>query len=143
MSRKTLSVKARRQLKTVATPVLKDKGTVLFRLGQPCRGAFVIRSGQVQLSLDDASSLYPDRTVGSGFIVGLPATLSGEPYSLTAKVKSKCRLEFISRPKLLRLLHQNPDAGLQILRLLSEEVFHIRKIVKNGAPTNRYSPKVA
>lgn len=143
MSRRTLPLEVRRQLQAVATPVLKDKGTVLFQMGQPCRGAFLIRSGQVQLSLDTVSSLYPARTVGPGFIVGLPATFSGEPYSLTAETKSRCRLEFISRRKLLSLLHQNPDAGLQILRLLSEELFFIRKLVNNGGGSSRFSPRVA
>jgi CRP-like cAMP-binding protein len=143
MSRRTLPLEVRRQLQVIATPVLKDKGTVLFRLGQPCRGAFLIRSGQVQLSLDTVSNLYPARTVGSGFIVGLPATFSGEPYSLTAEAKSKCRLEFIPRQKLLSLLHRNPEAGFQILRLLSEEIFHIRKVVNNGGGSSRYSPRVA
>lgn len=143
MSKRTLPLEVRRQLQAIATPLLKDKGTVLFRLGQPCRGPFLIRSGQVQLSLDTASCLYPARTVGSGFIVGLPATFSGEPYSLTAEAKTRCRLGFIPRQKLLTLLHQNPDAGFQILRLLSEEIFHIRKVVKNGGRGNRYSPKVA
>jgi CRP-like cAMP-binding protein len=143
MSRRTLPLQVRRQLQAIATPVLKDKGTVLFRLGQPCRGAFLIRSGQVQLSLGTVSGLYPARTVGSGFIVGLPATFSGEPYSLTAEAKSKCRLEFISRQKLLSLLHRNPDAGFQILRLLSEEIFHIRKAVKNSGRSSRCLPRVA
>ena len=123
--------------------MLKDKGTILFRLGQPCRGAFLIHSGQVRLSLDPASSPYPARTVGPGFIVGLPATLSGEPYSLTAEAKSRCRLEFISRQEFLSLLHRNPDAGFQILRLLSEEIFHIRKVIKNGGRSSRHSPRVA
>jgi len=143
MSRKTLPLEVRRQLQEIATPVLKDKGTVLFQMGQPCRGAFLIRSGQVQLSMDTASSLYPARTVGSGFVVGLPATFSGEPYSLTAEAKTRCRLEFIPRQKLLSLLHQNPDAGFQILRLLSEEIFHIRKVVHDGGRSSRYSPRVA
>jgi CRP-like cAMP-binding protein len=123
--------------------VLKDKGSVLFQMGQPCRGAFLIRSGQVQLSMDTASSLYPARTVGSGFVVGLPASFSGEPYSLTAEAKTRCRLEFIPRQKLLSLLHQNPDAGFQILRLLSEEIFHIRNVVKNRATSSCHSPRVA
>lgn len=145
MSRRTLPLGVRKQLQAIATPVLKDKGTVLLQMGQPCRGAFLIRSGQVQLSLDHASSLYPARTVGSGFIVGLPATFSGEPYSLTAETKSRCRLEFIPRQKLLSLLHQNPDAGVQILRLLSEEIFYIRKLVNNrkGGRLSRFSPRVA
>jgi CRP-like cAMP-binding protein len=113
MSRRTLPLEVRKQLQAIATPVLKDKGTVLFQMGQPCHGAFLIRSGQVQLSMDTASRSYPARTLGSGFIVGLPATFSGEPYSLTAETKSRCRLEFIPRQKLLSLLQQNPDAGLQ------------------------------
>lgn len=143
MSKRTLPLEVRRQLQAIATPVLKNKGTVLFQMGQPCRGAFLIRSGQVQLSLDLVSSLYPRRTVGSGSIVGLPATFSGEPYSLTAEAKTRCRLEFIPRQRLLRLLHQNPDAGFQILRLLSEEIFHIRKVVKNCGRSSRESHEVA
>ncbi len=143
MSRKTLSLEVRRQLQALATPLLKDKGIVLFQMGQPCRGAFLIRSGQVQLSLDNVSSLYPPRTVGAGFIVGLPATFAGEPYSLTAETKTRCRLEFVPRQKLLSLLHQNPDAGFQILRLLSEEIFHLRKVVNNSGRSSRRSPRVA
>lgn len=104
---------------------------MLFRSGQPCRGAFLIRSGQVELSLDAASKLYPTRTVSSGFVVGLPATFSGEPYSLTAQAKSRCRLDFVPRTRLLDLLQQNSQAGFEILRLLSEEIFQIRKVVKN------------
>lgn len=143
MSRRTLPLEVRKQLQAIATPVLKDKGTVLLQMGQPCRGAFLVRSGKVQLSLDNVSSLYPARTVGSGFIVGLPATFSGEPYSLTAETKSRCRLEFIPRQKLLSLLYRNPDAGVQILRLLSEEIFYIRKLVNNGGRSSRMSPRVA
>ena len=143
MSRRTVPLEVRRQLRAIATPVLKDKGTVLFRSGQQCRGAFLIRSGQVELSLDTVSDLYPARTVGSGFILGLPATFSGEPYSLTAKAKSSCRLEFIPRKKLQSLLHQHSDAGFQILRLLSDEILHIRKVVKNSGRSDRCLPTVA
>ncbi len=143
MSRKTLPLEVCKQLNAIATPVLKDKGTILFQMGQQCRGAFLIRSGQVQLSMDTASSLYPARTLGPGFIVGLPATFSGERYSLTAEAKSRCHLEFIPRKKLLSLLQQNPDAGFQILRLLSEEIFYIRKLVNDGGRSSRFSPRVA
>jgi CRP-like cAMP-binding protein len=143
MSRKTLPLDVRKQLQATATPLLKDKDTVLFQMGQPCCGAFLIRSGQVQLSLDTVSSSYPARTVGPGFVVGLPATFSGEPYSLTAETKSKCHVDFIPRQKLSSVLHQNPDARFQILRLLSEEIFHMRKLVNNGGRSSSMSPRVA
>jgi CRP-like cAMP-binding protein len=132
MPRKTLQLALRKRLQSLATSVRKAKGAVLFRAGQPCRGAFLIRSGQVELSLEGASHLYPARVVGRGNVVGLPAAFSGEPYSLTAKAKSACRLDFIPRGKLLDLLRRNPRAGFDIVRMLSEEIFQMRNIAKRG-----------
>lgn len=106
--------------------MIKPKGSVLFRAGQPVRGAFLVRSGRVKMSLDH-STLCPARTVGPGSIIGLPATFSGEPYSLTAQVQTDCKLDFVPRARLLRLLRNNPELGFQIVRLLSEEIFHMRK----------------
>lgn len=108
------------------TPMLKSKGSILFRTGQPVRGAFLVRSGRVRMSLD-RSTFCPARTVGSGSIIGLPATFSGEPYSLTAQVQTDCKLDFLPRARLLRLLRNNPELGFQIVRILSEEIFQMRK----------------
>jgi CRP-like cAMP-binding protein len=132
MPAKTLPFELRKELHALATPVRKEKGTILFRAGQPPRGAFLIRSGEIKLSLDDIPNLYPSRTMGAGEVLGLPATFSGEPYSLTAKVNRSCSLDFISRPKLLNLLRRKPKAGFQVVRLLSEEIFHMRKIAKRS-----------
>ena len=130
MARRQLSPEVCKELQAVATHLRKERGTVLFREGKACRGAFLIRSGQVRLTLEAAARSYPARTVGSGFVIGLPATLSGEPYSLTAEVKTSCRLDFIPRRKLLSLLSRSPEAGFQIVRLLSEEIFVIRNAAK-------------
>ena len=119
--------------------MLKAKGSVLFRAGQPVRGAFLVRSGRVRMSLDH-STLCPARTVGSGGIIGLPATFSGEPYSLTAQVQTDCKLDFVPRARLLRLLRNNPELGFQIVRLLSEEIFQMRTAatVKCRTQTRRH-----
>ena len=130
MPGKRLPFELRKELHAVATPVRKEKGTILFRAGQRARGAFLICSGQVRLILDVASSLYPARRMGAGAVIGLPATFSGEAYSLTAEVNKACRLDFIPRQKLLDLLRRKPKAGFQIVQILSEEIFHIRKMAK-------------
>jgi hypothetical protein len=39
-------------------------------------------------------------------------------------------------------LHQHSQAGLEILRLLSDEIFHMRKAVENGVRSG-FSAKVA
>lgn len=121
------------ELRNAGTPIFKRKGSVLFRVGQPVRGAYLIRSGQVKMKLEHAG-LYPSRTVGSGSVIGLPATFSGEPYSLTAEAKMDCNLDFIPRARLLSLLRRNPRLGFQIVRMLSEEIFQMRKTASVGGP---------
>ena len=119
-----------RELRSVVSPLRKKKETILFHPGRPCRGAFMIRHGQVRLTLDVASGLYPNHVLGSGAVIGLPATFSGEAYSLTAEVVNDCRPDFIPRRRLLDLLRQNTEAGFQIVRLLSEEIFRMRTAAK-------------
>ena len=80
MPRTTLPLALRKRLQSVATAVRKPKSAVLVRAGQACRGAFLLRSGRVELSLEGASHLYPARIVGTGSVIGLPAAFSGEPY---------------------------------------------------------------
>lgn len=121
-------------LRTASKPVKKKKGDVLFRAGSQARGAFVVKSGKVQLELQGAGGLYPTRTLGPGAIIGLPATVSGEPYSLTAEAMQDCELEFISRKELLALLQHNPTAALQILRILSEEIYQMRNTARKALP---------
>jgi hypothetical protein len=52
-----------------------------------------------------------DSNGGSGGVIALPATFSGEHYSLTAEVAKDYLFDFIPRRKLLDLLRQNPSVG--------------------------------
>lgn len=142
MPRRTIPLALRKRLQSFARPMRKSKGAVLFRAGQPCRGAFLIRSGRVELSLEGASHLYPPRIVGAGSVVGLPAAFSGEPYSLTAETKTACRLDFLPRAEVLDLLRRNPRAAFDVVRMLSEEIFEMRNVAKRSLQTiSRRFPK--
>ncbi len=127
MSNVELSPDLQKQLTAIAMPISASAGKVLFHEGDPVRGAFLIRSGKVKLSLNGGSTAYPERALGSGSIVGLPATVSGEPYSLTAEVVQDCDLYFVTRTSLLNLLRRNPSVGYEIVRILGNEIFLMRK----------------
>jgi CRP-like cAMP-binding protein len=58
----------------------------------------------------------------------LPASFSGEPYSLKAEATKDCHLDFIPRARLLSLFRHNPEAGYQIIRILSEEISDMRQV---------------
>ena len=126
-----ISTKLYSHLHEVAVPTLKGKDTALFRCGDPAKGAYLIRTGQVRLSLVEAPTQYPSRMLGPGNIIGLPASFSGEPYSLTATAAKDCRVDFIPRARLLNLFRHDPQVGYQIVRILSEEVSDMRQ-VKSG-----------
>ncbi len=129
-----LSPELNKALRAASKPIQKKEGDLLFCAGAQARGAFVVKSGKVRLQLEGAGGLYPTRVLGPGTIVGLPATVSGEPYSLTAEAAEDCELDFISRKDLLALLQQNTTAALQILQILSEEIYQMRNTAKKALP---------
>jgi len=134
MPGKKLSPELNKALRTATKPLNTKKGDLLFRAGEQARGAFVVKSGKVRLQLEGAGGLYPTRTLGPGSVIGLPATVSCEPYSLTAEAMQDCELDFISRKNLLALLQHNTTAALQILKILSEEIYQMRDTAKKALP---------
>jgi CRP-like cAMP-binding protein len=101
-------------------------GSFLFRRGDSCRGVFVITDGVIRVSIPDHKPEF-DRTSGAGCILGLPATMSGKPYSLTAEVLEEAQVVFVPRHMVLKSLEQNPDLCFEVLGLLSREVQQLRE----------------
>jgi CRP-like cAMP-binding protein len=125
------------ELEQRAIVVFKPKGTILFRRGEDVSGVFLIRSGRVSLALDCETPLYPARVLGPGAIAGLPATVSGNPYSLTAKVVDDAELAFVPRDAVLECLQNNPPLCFQVMDLLSGEISDIRSAFKQNDSTRR------
>ena len=78
----------RSALEAIGSTVERSGKSTLFRRGDKARA-------KVSLSLEGTNAI--SRTLGPGSLLGLPATLSGEPYSLTATVAEVCQLDFIRR----------------------------------------------
>ncbi len=125
-----LSPQLRTELERLASIVSKPKGTVLFRRGDPVSGAFLIREGKVNLELDPAIPIYPPRTLRSGSIVGLPASVSGAAYSLTARVMEDSELGYIPRQEVIELLESNPHLCFEAMEMVSEEISRMRSALK-------------
>jgi CRP-like cAMP-binding protein len=118
-----------------ATSVLSEaKGTVLFRRGDEVRGLFLIRSGRVSVALDTASMEYPPRILGPGAVVGLPATVAGSAYKLTAEVVDRAELAFVPRTEMLSCLQGSVDFCFEVMDLLSGEISGTRAALKQAGP---------
>ena len=119
-----VSTDLRERLEAIASAVAKSKGCTLFRRGEESFGVFIIQEGKVALSVGTPDG--PTRSLGPGCIIGVPGTLSGEGYSLTARTINDCKLAFIPRETLLDFLRRNPQHCFQLVEMLSKEISEMR-----------------
>lgn len=115
----------------------RPKSAVLFRRGERGRGMFIVLRGKVSLDIGVDSALA--RSYGPGALVGLPATLTRQNYSMTATVTEDAELGFWSFQALDSLLRQNPDFCQELLAVLGERMEENRRIAqallaKNAQP---------
>jgi CRP/FNR family transcriptional regulator len=114
--------------------------TVLFERGDPPQGVYLVISGKVELSLGTTVSRLLNRILGPGEIAGLPAAVSGEPYSLTATTRVACELLYVPRETILKGLLDDPPFGVALLAMLAHEVHGLRDIWRDahdGAAASR------
>lgn len=100
------------------------KGATLFVEGQSPRGVFILCNGHVKLSTSSADGkTLILRISDPGEVLGLPATVTGKPYELTADVIEPTQANFISRQDFLSFLRDHGEAALRVAQQLGE-IYH-------------------
>lgn len=115
-----LPQKALEGLDSISSPATYPKGAILFVEGQEPRGVFILCSGRVKLSAGSTKgkSLIL-RIAESGEVVGLPGTISGRAYEVTAEALEPIQASFIPREMFLQFLRENGEAALRVAEILS------------------------
>ena len=108
-------------LSAITSPAAYPKTAMLFVEGQSPRGVFILCGGRVKLSTSsaDGKSLIV-RIADPGEVLGLPATVTGKPYELTAEVIEPTQANFIARGDFLAFLRQHGEAALRVAQQLGE-----------------------
>ena len=131
-------------LEIIIPTVVHPKGAILFMEGQAAGGVFAVCSGRVKVS---ASSLNGKAIIvkiaEAGELMGLPATLSGKPYEVTAEVSEQARVNFIPRAAFLRFLRANPRAAIQVAQLLTDSHYACHEVIHSLALSRSASEKLA
>ena len=116
-----LAPAALQRLTEITGSATYPKGATLFVEGQPARGVFILCSGHVKLSTSaaDGKTLIL-RISEPGDLLGLPATISGRAYEVTADVIEPTQANFISRTDFLNFLRDHGEAAVRVAQELSE-----------------------
>lgn len=112
------------EMDTISSTSIFPKGSILFVEGQEPRGVFVICNGRLKLSTSSpqGKSIIV-RTAKEGEVIGLPSTLSGKPYDLTAEALEPVQANFIRRDAFLQFLQHHSEAALRTAEILSN-IYH-------------------
>jgi len=96
------------------------EGYVLFNQNQAPDGLFLIHAGQAKISVvGHEGQPLAFQTARAGNILGLSATVSGQPYVMSAETLCASEVGFIARDDFTQFLHSHPDFAFRVVELLS------------------------
>jgi len=97
---------------------------VLFREDGETVGVFLVFKGKVLMGVRNMPEL--DRVFFAGSLLGLPATFTGRPYSLTAVTVVRSDIVHLPRKEFLQLMRERPDLCREATDILGREVTFIQ-----------------
>jgi len=107
----------------LSLPVVCDEDRVLFLQGQMPSGLFLLREGKATLTMESPTGgVVMSITAMTGSVLGLPALIGNEPYTLTAMAYKGAELGYVSHEDFSSLMLSDPTLALRVLRVLAAEV---------------------
>ncbi len=116
-----LTPAAVQRLSAITSASSYPKGATLFVEGQVGRGVFILCAGRVKLftSSIDGKTLIA-RLSEPGEVLGLPSTVTGMPYELTAEVVEPTQANFVSGHDFLNFLREHGEVALRVAQQLGQ-----------------------
>ena len=112
-----------RGLDGVKTGKYYPRSSLLFVEGQQPLGVYVLCEGRAKVSIASAEGkTLLLRIAQPGDLLGINATLTGQPYGATAQTLERSRIDFIARADLLKLLDRDKKAYLGVANSLSTQL---------------------
>lgn len=108
--------------------------TEILRQDMPSNAVYYIKAGTVKLLWTDKEGRQLIAGIRhQNWFIGAPSVLLNQPYSFTVKTITECKIRCISTEKFLKLINNNFEFTLHLLKMLSQEIYnHGKKIVIFG-----------
>jgi CRP-like cAMP-binding protein len=122
-----------RVLLTQATAVGCDADRLLFKQDDPAVGVYIVREGAATLTMTarDGQTIFSIEA-NPGSLLGLPALISNQPYSLTAIARAGAQISFVGHADFLAVMQANPLLSLKMLQVLAAEVRTARQALSHS-----------
>ena len=96
-----------------------DSGQVMFNAGDMGDAAYIVIDGSVEIAVPSPSGPIVVNTLGKNDIIGEIAIFGEVPRTATATATSKLETLKISKELFTKIIRENPDAALELIRVLA------------------------
>jgi CRP/FNR family cyclic AMP-dependent transcriptional regulator len=105
-----------------STSLTFEEGEELFREGDPADGAYIIEEGEVDVLRGQDGRWVKVGSLGKSDLFGEMALILNQTRSATIRAAQHLKVLKIDADVFLRLVTENPDAALTIMRSLSKKI---------------------
>ena len=106
-----------------SSTVLCTEARSLFVQGGKPAGLYILRKGSASLTMESPTGgSLMSITLHPGSLLGLPALIGNEPYTMTALAEKDAELGFVTREDFNSLMLTEPSLAVRVLRILAAEV---------------------
>ena len=105
-----------------STSLTFEEGEELFREGDPADGAYIIEEGKVDVLRGQDGHWVKVGSLGKFDLFGEMALILNQSRSATIRAAQPLKVLKIDADVFLRMVTENPDAALTIMRSLSEKI---------------------
>jgi CRP/FNR family transcriptional regulator len=139
-----LSPSAVQRLNEITSAAVYPRAAMLFIEGQLARGVFVLCAGRAKLfTTSREGKTIITKISEHGDVLGLSATISNQPYEVTAEMVEPGQANFIPADALLKFLHDYGEVALRVAQQLSRNYYsaydEIRTLGLSNSPGQRFA----
>lgn len=140
----SLSPEAHAALAAVKFTAIYPEGSLLFSEGEMPRGVYILCNGRAKITTSSAEGkTLIMRIAKPGEILGVSATVLGQPYEVSAQTLETSQLNFVKRNDFLRLLNTNAEVCLNAVRQLSAKYHDAQREIRSLGLAHNTAEKLA
>ncbi len=102
-----------------------SKGSILFQEGEPCRGAYYIEEGEVDLTITSGERRLKVGSARAGHLLAISSVVSNSDHQCSAHTVKDCKVAFIAADALREYLQRNAEVCLFTVQKLGAELLDL------------------
>lgn len=130
---RTASLNFAKEIEKRSKPLVPGSDLILFCEGEIGDRAFLVKSGEVILTVRSLGEILVNISVGAGSVLGLSAVVSEKPYGLSAMAHEDADIREICATDFNELLRDCAQSSFEVSQILAAEIHSALKLISRFA----------